>query len=223
MYSRERMISGKGIRAAARTGREIKPGKAAIGFVDNRDLSPVFRCIQGRERKNAPNFTAQAHTAGGYGSVVQRLVRVDDLNVTHTGITNSATDPNHSFDIRADLKHGSDDHWDFRQEVRGYAMVNGVEQTPLPSTGSGLAIKREEWVDDGYDKTDDVNPNPLIFETDDNPGFNGFAANDEVTYYLLFRARVIDTKDDKVIKEKSRYWIKIHGQHPRKFSKGGFD
>jgi hypothetical protein len=159
----------------------------------------------------------------GIGPIIQRLVRVDDLKVKHTSTTETETSARQRFDIEAKIKPGSGDHWDFRQDVRGYWNLNGVQQ-PLTSSGSGLAITKENWVDDGYTKADDTNPgDPLVFKTNDNPG-GGFQKDVTETYYLQFRAKIIDTNENnKVIKEKSGYWIKIHGTHPRKFTQGGFD
>jgi hypothetical protein len=157
------------------------------------------------------------------GAIAQRLVTVNSLKVTHTSDNKSATNPSQRFDIRAELQEGSGDHWDFRQDVRGYWIDNGIEQT-FQSSGSGLTIDRNDWVDDGYTKADDDNTDPLIFETNDNPGVDGYTADEEMTYYLQFRAKIIDTNDnDKVLKEKSGYWIKIDGKHPREFAHGGFD
>ncbi len=191
--------------SALRKAREAKDTKAV-------NLVPTNGKYTASCRKSAVH---------NIGSVVQRLVRVDDLKVRHTSTAETATSASHRFDIRADLKPGSGDHWDFRQEVRGYWILNGVEQ-PLTSSGSGLTITRANWVDDGYTKADDTNAAPLVFETNDNPG-GGFQQNVPETYYLQFRAKVLDTNNNKILKEKSGYWIKIHGRHPRKFTQGGFD
>src|SRR5262249_21106808 len=113
------------------------------------------------------------------------------------------------------------DHCQFSQEVRGYYIKDGKEQ--VFSSGSGLIVKRDEYVDDGFSNGDDIDPARYRFKTTDTPGLRNQAATTQVEYYLQFRARVRDTTTGKVVAEKAGYWIKIEGKESRKLTHGGFD
>jgi hypothetical protein len=96
---------------------------------------------------------------------------------------------------------------------------------PLRSTGSGLPITENEFVDDGFNVRDDNKskvPDELIFE--DAPGQQGLSKETKINYYLEFKAQVFDVANPRVtLAEKSGYWIKTQGAYPRRPNRGGFD
>lgn len=150
--------------------------------------------------------------------------------VSYTGASDVATYPQHHFTVTVDFeedgtKVGNDTasiaKCQYRQLIKGHLFLNGT-QYAFKSSGSGLHIPEDSFVDDGYNISM-TNGTKYHFFTNDNPGLGGLKKTDNIDVYYEFEAQIIDTGSNKVVAEKDGYWVGIKGAYKRQFTHGGFN
>ena len=164
-----------------------------------------------------------------FGEAGKEICCVKKLEVTYSGSSTGTNNASHSFTMKAEYEPAGTEKGNdccspqccaFRQDIKGYYKIGGVNQ-PFFSSGSGLAISENTYVDDGYHNGDDFDTSDTKFTTNDNPGMSGWTGNN-LDLYMNFRAKIIDTcNSNDVVKDKTGYWIRIQGK-PWNLSHGGF-